>query len=70
MKVKKFEAVNDNDWHPKFRKDMDRMDTIMKCVFSKKQSLSLLLLLLLLLLFTVYVNNIMMICTTQMVKYL
>ena len=34
--VKYVEAVNDNDWHPKFLKDMDRMDTIMKCRFFKK----------------------------------
>ena len=35
--VKYVEAVNDNDWHPKFLKDMDRMDTMMKCVFLKKK---------------------------------
>ena len=35
--VKYVEAVNDNDWHPKFLKDMDRMDTMMKCVLKKKK---------------------------------
>lgn len=35
--VKYVEAVNDNDWHPKFLKDMDRMDTMMKCVFFLKK---------------------------------